>query len=312
MPEVMQALEWKTPRRLRHLPPGAQLLSVCAWPGEYRDDPQSRFINERVHANIQKDGTFSVVPRMWGGVTNAKELRAIADVADKFDIPTVKVTGGQRIDLLGVRKDRLPAVWARSQRRRHGLRPRLRQGLRTVKTCVGIGMVPLRHAGFHRARRQAGKIPVGLLDARQGQDRASPAARAIAPRRPCKDVGVVCVDTGYEIMFAGAAGLDIMGTELLAKRDARTRRSRSSPRSCSSIASRRAICERIYKWGERVGVDSDPRAGRRRTSRSARLYRALRRLASRFSATPGPDRARGMDAHEFAPLAELASIQATE
>jgi len=65
-----------------------------------RDDQQSRYINERVHANIQKDGTYSVVPRMWGGVTTPDELRAIADVADKFKIPTVKVTGGQRIDLL--------------------------------------------------------------------------------------------------------------------------------------------------------------------------------------------------------------------
>ena len=76
------------------------------------DDGQSRFINERVHANIQKDGTYSVVPRMWGGVTSAAELRAIADVVDKFAIPTVKVTGGQRIDLLGVRKEQLPDVWA--------------------------------------------------------------------------------------------------------------------------------------------------------------------------------------------------------
>ncbi|TGV74586.1 nitrite reductase large subunit, partial [Mesorhizobium sp. M2D.F.Ca.ET.145.01.1.1] len=85
---------------------------VCDWPDDYADDYQSRFINERVHANIQKDGTYSVVPRMWGGVTNAAELRAIADVVDKFEIPMVKVTGGQRIDMLGIRKEDLPAVWA--------------------------------------------------------------------------------------------------------------------------------------------------------------------------------------------------------
>jgi len=85
--------------------------------GDERSGPpalswSSRFINERVHANIQKDGTYSVVPRMWGGITSARELRAIADVADKFAIPTVECTGGQRIDLLGVRKEDLPRVWA--------------------------------------------------------------------------------------------------------------------------------------------------------------------------------------------------------
>src|SRR5258708_34461529 len=87
-----------------------------------------------MHANIQKDGTYSVVPRMWGGVTSAKELRAIADVVDKYGIPTVKVTGGQRIDLLGGKKGDLPAG---------GKDLHMPSGHanakapRTVKTCVG-------------------------------------------------------------------------------------------------------------------------------------------------------------------------------
>ena len=109
----MEFMEWKTAERLPLVPSGAELLrSALDLARRIRDDQQSRYINERVHANIQKDGTYSVVPRMWGGVTTANELRAIADVADKFDIPTVKVTGGQRIDLLGVKKEDLPAVWA--------------------------------------------------------------------------------------------------------------------------------------------------------------------------------------------------------
>ncbi|TKB23846.1 MAG: NAD(P)/FAD-dependent oxidoreductase, partial [Mesorhizobium sp.] len=110
---------------------------VCDWPDEYADDYHSRFINERVHANIQKDGTYSVVPRMWGGVTNAAELRAIADVVDKFDIPMVKVTGGQRIDMLGIRKEDLPAVWADLGQAGFVSGHAYAKGLRTVKTCVG-------------------------------------------------------------------------------------------------------------------------------------------------------------------------------
>lgn len=109
---VMQALEWTTSCGCAKCRPALNYYLLSTWPGEYEDDLQSRFINERAHANIQKDGTFSVVPRMWGGVTSADELRAIADVVDRFEIPTVKCTGGQRIDLLGVKKQDLPAVWA--------------------------------------------------------------------------------------------------------------------------------------------------------------------------------------------------------
>ena len=97
IPAVMQALEWTTPDGRASCRPALNFYLLAAWPGEYVDDAQSRFVNERMHANIQKDGTYSVIPRMWGGTTTASELRAIADVVDKFNIPTVKITGGQRV-----------------------------------------------------------------------------------------------------------------------------------------------------------------------------------------------------------------------
>ncbi|MGE4060660.1 MAG: nitrite reductase large subunit NirB, partial [Sphingomonadales bacterium] len=94
VPDVMQELEWKSSGGCAKCKPALNYYLLSTWPGEYEDDYQSRFINERVHANIQKDGTYSVVPRMWGGVTSARELRAIADVVEKYEIPTVKCTGG--------------------------------------------------------------------------------------------------------------------------------------------------------------------------------------------------------------------------
>ncbi|MBW8882263.1 MAG: NAD(P)/FAD-dependent oxidoreductase, partial [Asticcacaulis sp.] len=96
IPDVMQAMKWSTPDGCSSCRPALNYYLLCAWPKQYADDPRSRFVNERNHANIQKDGTYSVVPRMWGGITSAKELRAIADVVDKYDVPMVKVTGGQR------------------------------------------------------------------------------------------------------------------------------------------------------------------------------------------------------------------------
>jgi hypothetical protein len=134
IPDTMRFLEWRTPNGCATCRPAINYYLISTWPKEALDDPQSRFINERAHANIQKDGTYSVIPRMWGGETNASELRRIADVVDKYQIRTVKVTGGQRIDLLGVKKADLPAVWADlDMPSGHAYA----KALRTVKTCVG-------------------------------------------------------------------------------------------------------------------------------------------------------------------------------
>jgi nitrite reductase (NADH) large subunit len=134
IPSVMRFMEWRTPNGCASCRPALNYYLISTWPHEAKDDPQSRFINERAHANIQKDGTYSVVPRMFGGITDSQQLRRIADVVDKYRIPTVKVTGGQRIDLLGVKKEDLPRVWADlAMPSGHAYA----KALRTVKTCVG-------------------------------------------------------------------------------------------------------------------------------------------------------------------------------
>src|SRR5260370_27364210 len=114
--------------------PGLASLLKTIWGKDYDDERDARFINDRVHANIQRDRTFSVVPRIYGGVTSAAELRRIADVADKYDVPMVKVTGGQRIDLLGIPKEKLPDVW-RDLGMPSGYA--YTKAFRTCKTCVG-------------------------------------------------------------------------------------------------------------------------------------------------------------------------------
>ncbi|HPT57329.1 MAG TPA: nitrite reductase large subunit NirB, partial [Casimicrobium sp.] len=134
VPETMAHMLWRTPNGCASCRPAINYYLISTWPKEAIDDPQSRYINERAHANIQKNGTFSVIPRMWGGETTSSELRRIADAVDKYKIPTVKVTGGQRIDLLGVKKEDLPAVWKDiGMVSGHAYA----KALRTVKTCVG-------------------------------------------------------------------------------------------------------------------------------------------------------------------------------
>ncbi len=169
IPDVMRFMDWKTDNGCHSCRPALNYYLLATWPGEYRDDQQSRYINERVHANIQKDGTYSVVPRMWGGVTTPNELRAIADVADKFNIPTVKVTGGQRIDLLGVKKEDLPAVWADLNEAGMVSGHAYAKGLRTVKTCVGSEWCRFGTQDSTGLGVKNRKIHVGIVDAGQGE-----------------------------------------------------------------------------------------------------------------------------------------------
>jgi nitrite reductase (NADH) large subunit len=201
--ETFKFLDWRTPNGCATCRPATNYYLISSWPKEAKDDPQSRFINERSHANIQKDGTYSVIPRMWGGETTASELRRIADAVDKYKIPTVKVTGGQRIDLLGVKKEDLQAVWKDiGMPSGHAYA----KALRTVKTCVGSEWCRF-----------------GTQDSTQmGKDLERAMWRMYAPHkvkfavsgcpRNCaesgiKDVGIIGVDSGWEMYVGGNGGI---------------------------------------------------------------------------------------------------------
>jgi len=137
MPAVRDFLEWKTPDGCAACRPALNYYLLARWPEEYVDDAQSRFINERAHGNIQKDGTYSVVPRMFGGLVKPNELRAIADVCDKYEVPEMKVTGGQRIDLFGIKKEDLPPLWKDLTDAGFVSGHAYGKAMRTVKTCAG-------------------------------------------------------------------------------------------------------------------------------------------------------------------------------
>ncbi|QSL92506.1 NAD(P)/FAD-dependent oxidoreductase [Ectopseudomonas toyotomiensis] len=213
MAQTMEFINWSTPNGCATCRPALNYYLISTWPGEAKDDPQSRLINERAHANIQKDGTYSVVPRMWGGVTNPSELRRIADVADKYNVPMVKVTGGQRIDLLGIKKDDLPAVWKdldMPSGHAYG------KSIRTVKTCVGSEFcrfgtqnstqlgIDLEHDLFnmwspHKVKLAVSGCPRNCAEA------------------GIKDVGIIGVDSGFEMYIGGNGGIKTEVAEFFVK-----------------------------------------------------------------------------------------------
>ena len=311
IPAVMQELEWKTSCGCAKCRPALNYYLVSDWPGEYEDDGQSRFINERVHANIQKDGTYSVVPRMWGGMTSPKELRAIADVADKFAIPAVKVTGGQRIDLLGVKKEDLLGVWADLNAAGMVSGAAYAKGLRTVKTCVGsdwcrFGTQDSTGLGIRIEKFMWGAwTPAKLKLAVSGCPRNCAEAT-------CKDIGVICVDSGYDIHFAGAAGLDIKGTELLCHADTEDEALEIIVALTQLYREQGRYLERIYKWARRVGTPSI--LGNVVNDRDKRRAYYERFVFSQTFAQVDPweERVNGKDAHEFEAMAEFGMPVAAE
>jgi nitrite reductase (NADH) large subunit len=309
--EVMQELEWRSSAGCAKCRPALNYYLVCDWPDIYADDYQSRFVNERVHANIQKDGTYSVVPRMWGGVTSANELRAIANVVDKFEIPTVKVTGGQRIDMLGIRKEDLPAVWADLGKAGFVSGHAYAKGVRTVKTCIGTDWCRFGTQDSTGLGVRVEKFMWGSWTPAKVKMAVSGCPRNCA-EATCKDVGVVCVDSGYEIHFAGAAGLDIKGTEVLGLVKTEDEALEHIVALVQMYREQGHYLERIYKWAKRVGLDEIRRQIVEDDERRRAYFQRFRFSQKFAQVDPWSERASGKDKHEFTPLAEIGFAEAAE
>ena len=249
--DVQRFMDWRTPNGCASCRPAVNYYVTSTWPKLARDDPQSRYINERSHANIQKDGTYSVIPRMWGGETNSSELRRIADAVDKYKIPTVKVTGGQRIDLLGVKKEDLVNVWKDiGMPSGHAYA----KALRTVKTCVGSEWCRM-----------------GTQDSTQmGKDLERAMWRMYAPHkvkfavsgcpRNCaesgiKDVGIIGVDSGWEMYIAGNGGIKTEVAHFFTKLKTAAEVLEYTGAFCELYRQEGWYLERTVHYVNRVGLD---------------------------------------------------------
>jgi len=304
IPEVMQKLHWTTPDGCSSCRPALNYYLLCALPGDYVDDQQSRFVNERLHANIQKDGTYSVVPRMWGGLTNPTELRAIADVVEKYDAPMVKVTGGQRLDIFGIKKEDLPAVWADLNAAGMVSGHAYGKALRTVKTCVGsewcrFGTQDSTGLGVKIERMSWGSwMPHKFKIAVSGCPRNCAEATI-------KDFGIVCVDSGYELHVGGNGGIHVRATDLLCKVATEQEAMDYCAAFIQLYREEARYLERTAPWIARVGVDYvKARIAADDVGREALRARFL--YAQSFSQDdPWAQRAEGAEAEHHAPMARF-------
>ncbi|MFB9280020.1 nitrite reductase large subunit NirB [Cohnella cellulosilytica] len=250
--EVMNVLEWGNAEGCSKCRPSLNYYLGMLWPEEYKDEKESRFTNERYHANIQKDGTYSVVPRIYGGVTSPAELKKIAEVAEKFDVPMVKFTGGQRLDLLGVKKEDLPKMWEELEMpsgHAYG------KALRTVKTCVG--------STFCRFGTQD-SIAMGIRLEKEFERLNTPAKVKLAvsgcPRNcaeaTIKDFGVVAIDGGWELHIGGNGGVHVRATDLLCVVKTEDEVVEWAGAFLQYYRENAQWNERTSNWVERVGLDA--------------------------------------------------------
>lgn len=250
--EVMAALEWKEPEGCSKCRPALNYYLGMIWPESYRDDKSSRFVNERMNANIQKDGTYTVVPRMYGGMTSPEELKKIADVSLQYNVELVKMTGGQRIDLIGVKKEDVPKVWeALDMPSGYAYA----KSLRTVKTCVG--------SRYCRFGTQDSLAMGALLESKfERIDYPAKFKMAVngCPRNcaeSCtKDIGIVGNDGGWEIYIGGNGGIKPRLADLLCKVKTDEELVETTAAAIQYYRETANYLERTSEWVERIGLDA--------------------------------------------------------
>jgi nitrite reductase (NADH) large subunit len=301
MPAVREFLEWKTPDGCAACRPALNYYLLARWPEEYNDDAQSRFINERAHGNIQKDGTYSVVPRMFGGLVKPDELRAIADVCDKYQVPEMKVTGGQRIDLFGVRKEDLPPMWKDLTDAGFVSGHAYGKAMRTVKTCAG-------KTWCRFGTQDSTGLGVKLEELTWGSWMPHKFKLAVSgcPRNcaeaTIKDFGVVCVDSGYELHIGGNGGIKVRVTDLLCKVDTEEQVLEYCGAFIQMYREEAHYLERTAPWVERVGLTGIKERLLNNESERKALYERFMIGQKVAQVDPWKARAEGAEQHEYTPL----------
>lgn len=306
IPDVMAELDWKTPNGCASCRPALNYYLLCAWPADYVDDGQSRFINERAHGNIQKDGTYSVVPRMFGGLCTPDELRAIADVADKYAVPEMKVTGGQRIDLFGVKKEDLPGMWKDLSAAGFVSGHAYGKALRTCKTCVGSSWCRFGTQDSTGLGVKLEQLTWGSWMPHKYKLAVSGCPRNCA-EATIKDFGVVCVDSGYELHIGGNGGIKVRVTDLLTKVATENEVLEWCGAFTQYYREDAHYLERTAPWVERIGLAPIKQKLEDETERKA-LYERF--VVSQQAAQTDPWKARAESAElqkEFTPIKELAA-----
>ena len=231
---------------------GLSNLLHSTWNEEFVDERDARFVNDRLHGNIQKDGTFSVIPRVPGGVTSADALIRFGEVAKKYNVPMVKFTGSQRLDLLGIKKEDLPSVWKDlGMPSGHAYT----KAYRMCKTCVGTEFCRF-------GTNDSTGLGIDIENRFQGFEFPGKVKMAVSgcPRNcseaTVKDVGIIAGEGGdWEIVIGGGAGASVRKADILCRVKSKEEAITITGRFLAYYRENAKWLERTYDFVPRVGLE---------------------------------------------------------
>ncbi len=252
--DVFKKADWKTQDGCAKCRPAINYYLLAKYNDDkYMNDKRSALVNDRNFANIQKDGTYSVVPRIWGGLTTPKELKDIADIAVKYEVPTIKFTGGQRLDMFGVTKEQLAPMWKDLNDCGFVSGQAYAKGLRTVKTCVGNTYCRFGTQDSMGMGVKLEKLTWGSWTPHKYKIAVSGCPRNCA-EATIKDFGVIGVDSGWELHIAGNGGIKVRVTDLLCKVETQEEVFEYTKAFMQFYREDAYYLERTAHWCERVGL----------------------------------------------------------
>lgn len=250
--EVRHVLDFKDKNGCPKCRPAINYYLNMVYPFEHHDEKDSRFANERYLANIQNDGTFSVIPQMRGGVTDADQLIRLGEVAKKYNVPLVKVTGSQRVGLYGLKKEELPKVWEDL-----GMRSASAYGKKTrsVKSCVGKEFCRFGTQYTIRLGIRLEKTFEYIDTPHKFKMGVSGCPRSCV-ESGVKDFGVISVENGYQIYIGGNGGTDVTVGKLLTTVETEDEVIQLCGAIMQYYRETGIYAERTAPWLERMGFDN--------------------------------------------------------
>ncbi|ATH61891.1 MULTISPECIES: nitrite reductase large subunit NirB [Staphylococcus] len=250
--EVRHVLDFKDKNGCPKCRPAINYYLNMVYPYEHKDEKESRFANERYHANIQNDGTFSVIPQMRGGVTDADQLIRLGEVAKKYDVPLVKVTGSQRVGLYGLKKDELPQVW-----KDLGMRSASAYGKKTrsVKSCVGKEFCRFGTQYTTRLGIRLEKTFEYIDTPHKFKMGVSGCPRSCV-ESGVKDFGVISVENGYQLYIGGNGGTEVTKGQFLTTVETEDDVIRMCGALMQYYRETGIYAERTAPWLERLGFEN--------------------------------------------------------
>nr|AHW76818.1 NAD(P)H-dependent nitrite reductase [Thiocapsa roseopersicina] len=299
-----EKLDWRQANGCHICRPALNYYLISTWPADAIDDSQSRFVNERVHANIQKDGTYSVIPRIFGGETSPAQLRAIAEAAEKYAVRSVKITGGQRIDLLGLSKEQLPHIWKDLTDAGFVSGHAYGKSMRTVKICVGSQWCRFGVQDSTKMGIELEELNWGSWTPHKFKLAVSGCPRNCA-EATIKDFGVIAIESGWELHIGGNGGVKVRATDVLCRVTTPEQVKEYCGAFMQLYREEARYLERTAPWVERVGLAYikkrivEDEIGRRA------FYKRFLESQTQAQVDPWKARAAGAQAHEFTALKQV-------